>query len=221
MAHSNTIEDYLKAIYHLSETSDGKVSTNALASYLDIKSPTVSDMLGKLQQKKLITYKKYYGVSLTKGGEQVAINIIRKHRIWEVFLHEKLEFGWEEVHEIAEQLEHIESVELTNRLEAFLGFPKFDPHGDPIPDQNGKIKERKAVCLLKDLSIGENAIIVGVNDSSSDFLKYLKQQNLELGQELLVEDKFEFDDSLKVKLNSKVDLHLTKFVSENITVQKS
>lgn len=221
MAHSNTIEDYLKAIYHLSETSDGKVSTNALASYLDIKSPTVSDMLGKLQQKKLITYKKYYGVSLTKGGEQVAINIIRKHRIWEVFLHEKLEFGWEEVHEIAEQLEHIESVELTNRLEAFLGFPKFDPHGDPIPDQNGKIKERKAVCFLKDLSIGENAIIVGVNDSSSDFLKYLKQQNLELGQELLVEDKFEFDDSLKVKLNSKVDLHLTKFVSENITVQKS
>lgn len=221
MAHSNTIEDYLKAIYHLSETSDWKVSTNALASYLDIKSPTVSDMLGKLQQKKLITYKKYYGVSLTKGGEQVAINIIRKHRIWEVFLHEKLEFGWEEVHEIAEQLEHIESVELTNRLEAFLGFPKFDPHGDPIPDQNGKIKERKAVCFLKDLSIGENAIIVGVNDSSSDFLKYLKQQNLELGQELLVEDKFEFDDSLKVKLNSKVDLHLTKFVSENITVQKS
>ena len=221
MAHSNTIEDYLKAIYHLSESSDGKVSTTALASYLDIKSPTVSDMLGKLQQKKLITYKKYYGVSLTSGGEQVAINIIRKHRIWEVFLHEKLAFGWEEVHEIAEQLEHIESVELTNRLEEFLGFPKFDPHGDPIPDQNGKIQARKAVCLLKDLSIGETAIIVGVNDSSSDFLKYLKQQALELGQTLLVKDKFEFDDSLKVQLNEKQELHLTKFVSENITVQKS
>lgn len=220
MAHSNTIEDYLKAIFHLSDGAEERVSTTALAAYLDIKSPTVTDMLGKLQQKKLITYKKYYGVSLTPTGERVAVNIIRKHRIWEVFLYEKLAFGWEEVHEIAEQLEHIESVELTNRLDEFLGFPEYDPHGDPIPDKNGTIKARKSVCLLKDLAVGEKAIIVGVNDSSSDFLKYLKQQNLELGQELLVLDRFEFDASVQIQLQTDQKLHLTQYVTENITVQK-
>lgn len=220
MAHSTTIEDYLKAIFHLSDGGNEKVSTTALAEYLDIKSPTVTDMIGKLKAKSLVEYKKYYGVELSKKGEEIAINIIRKHRIWEVFLYEKLKFGWDEVHEIAEQLEHIESVELTNRLDKFLDFPKFDPHGDPIPDEKGEIKPRKKACMLNKLDQEDKAVIVGVNDSSSDFLKYLNVQNLVLGTEIKVLEKFEFDNSLQIQLDSGNKLHLTKYVSENIAVEK-
>jgi DtxR family transcriptional regulator, Mn-dependent transcriptional regulator len=126
-------ENYLKAIYHLSKEEDESVSTNALAERLETTAASVSDMLKKLAKKELIEYKKYQGVNISEKGKRVALQIIRKHRLWEVFLVEKLSFNWDEVHEIAEQLEHIDSPTLVKRLDEFLGYPKFDPHGDPIP----------------------------------------------------------------------------------------
>lgn len=220
MAHSNTIEDYLKAIFHLSSGDGAKVSTKALAEYLEIKAPTVTDMLGKLTEKKFIKYEKYYGVELTKKGRAIAINIIRKHRIWEVFLHDKLQFSWDEVHDIAEQLEHIESVKLTDKLDKYLDYPKHDPHGDPIPTTEGVLPKHTSSLKLHELKAGESALIIGVDDSSSEFLKYLKQQNLGLGTGILLLEKFDFDASGSVQVNKEQKIHLTEFAMKNITVEK-
>jgi len=175
-------------------------------------------MLKKLEVKNLISYKKYSGAQLTIDGSKVALNLIRKHRLWEVFLLEKLNFKWDEVHEIAEHLEHIKSRELTDRLDEFLGYPKFDPHGDPIPDKNGIITDNRKTCLLSELAVGEKGILTGVNDSSSVFLKYLERIDLTLGKNICVREKLEYDGSYVITLNKK-EVSISQLVAGNIIIK--
>jgi DtxR family Mn-dependent transcriptional regulator len=212
-----TEENYLKAIYHLSDSFEKGVSTNAIAERLDTKPASVTDMLKKLSDKKLLVYKKYQGVSLTAEGTAVAIRTVRKHRLWEVFLVKKLEFGWEEVHEIAEQLEHIQSTKLTDKLDEFLAFPKYDPHGDPIPNKDGIFPNRSDQTLTE-CNIGETAILKGVKDTDPEFLKYLKKLNLTLGEELLIKEKESYDHSMMVELSDRSQINLSQQVSGNLYV---
>lgn len=211
-------ENYIKAIYALQKSLKKPVGTNDLANRMDTKASSVTDMVRRLSEKELIVYEKYRGCELTEAGEKAALKTIRKHRLWETFLVEKLNFGWEEVHEIAEQLEHIKSVELTNRLDDFLDHPKFDPHGDPIPDKDGEITKREEVRKLIDLELNTTAVVVGVADSSASFLKYLDKHGIQLGFAVTVQDKFEFDNSTEVLINDKV-LNLSAAASSKIKVQ--
>ncbi len=220
MGYSQTEENYLKAIYKLSKLQSKGVSTKSIGNLLEIKSPTVSDMLKKLNDKKLIKYARYKGVSLTKEGETVALKIIRKHRLWETFLVEKFRFKWDEVHNIAEQLEHIDSPELVNRLDEYLDFPQFDPHGDPIPDKNGKISMRHDKTLDK-ANEEEQVVMVGVKDHSTEFLKYLESLNLKLGVEITVVKIVEYDKSFVVMIEDKSEKIISHQVSKNIIVKKA
>ncbi len=220
MSYTKTEENYLKAIYGLESKFGKSVSTNKLANKLETKASSVTDMVKKLAKKELITYKKYQGVSLTKCGKEIAINIIRNHRIWEVFLVEKLGYKWDEVHEIAEQLEHIKSEELVDRLDDFLEHPSFDPHGDPIPDKKGNIPTRKEAIQLNELAIGEEGIIVGVKNTNNEFLQYLEEMNLTLGKKIKVEKVFDFDKSKIIKTEKK-KVTISKEVSSNLIIEKS
>ena len=215
---SHTEENYLKAIYKINESSKKAASTNAISKEIQTSAASVTDMLKRLSEKKLIHYEKYKGVTLTKNGNIVATNLIRKHRLWEVFLVNKLHFKWDEVHDIAEQLEHIKSDLLVDRLDHYLGQPKFDPHGDPIPDEKGNFTYRHQV-ILSDLSIGDQGIVVGVQEHSSPFLQYLDQMNLILGTQLEVIDKFEYDESIKIKIGNSKEVNLTHKVSQNLFIQ--
>ena len=200
---SQTEENYIKAIYALSEDKAGlKTSTNKIAAKIKTKPPTVTNMLRNLKTKNLITYEKYKNVQLTAEGKKVANQIVRKHRLWEVFLYDKLKFSWDEVHEIAEQLEHIISDKLTNRLEEFLGFPTVDPHGDPIPDKNGKVMKMN-VQALNLAPIKKKLMVTSLSNSSTEFLKYLDKIGLAIGDSLEIIEKIEFDQSLVIKLNKK------------------
>lgn len=198
-------ENHIKSIFHLSASSQDGVSTNSIAENLNTKASSVTEMLKKLSEKSLIVYKKYHGAQLTELGRKTALNIIRKHRLWEVFLVEKLNFKWDEVHDIAEQLEHIQSQKLTNQLDKFLDFPTHDPHGDPIPNTAGFIKFTPKL-KLSDLNIGETAKFIGVKDSSSTFLKYLDKRKISLGCNIKVLHQEDFDQSLHIGL---VDTNLT------------
>ena len=211
-------EIHLKSIFHLSIDQKNGVSTNAIAESLKTKAPSVTDMLKKLCDKELITYKKYQGALLTEYGKKTALNIIRKHRLWEVFLVEKLNFNWSEVHEVAEQLEHIKSQKLTNELDKFLGYPTKDPHGDPIPNIAGFIKYTTKV-LLSDLSIGEKGKFVGVKDSSSAFLKFLDKRKIALGSNIEILHIEDFDDSLHIGLDE-TNLSISIKSANNIYVTK-
>ena len=191
---SFTVENYLKALYSLSRANESGVSTNALAEHLGTKAATITDMLKKLNSSGLVNYKKYQATTLTEEGRAIAINIVRKHRLWEVFLVDKLNFKWDEVHDMAEELEHIESNELINRLEQFLDNPKFDPHGDPIPSKEG-IVERRDQVLLTELKVDQQGYVTGVKDSSKEFLQYLDTQNIELGNQIKVKEIFDYDKS--------------------------
>lgn len=217
MGHSHTEENYLKAIYKLSKLQPKGVSTKSIGELLQIKSPTVSDMLRKLGDKNLIKYAKYKGVTLTSEGELIALKIIRKHRLWETFLVEKFKFKWDEVHDIAEQLEHIDSAELVNRLDEYLDFPQFDPHGDPIPDKNGVIATRHNKTLDQ-VNEGECVIIVGVKDHTSDFLKYIESISLTLGAKVKVIEVINFDHSFVVKVNDDTERSLSLQVCKNLFV---
>lgn len=210
-------ENYLKAIYHLTLSSDAEVSTNAIAEMMETKASSVTDMLKKLSEKGLVNYKKYQGVSLTVNGKLAAKMIVRKHRLWEVFLVDKLDFSWDEVHDIAEQLEHIKSEKLINKLDDFLGNPTEDPHGDPIPDANGKIISTEKQ-LLSELSENQIGICVGVKDTSSEFLKYLDKQEISLGSKIEIIGKESFDLSLKIKLNDR-ELAISNKIATNIFVK--
>ena len=216
---SSTEENYLKAIFKLCERKQKTASTNVIAQLLNTKAASVTDMLKRLADKSLINYMKYKGVTLTNSGRIVATTLIRKHRLWEVFLVDKLDFGWDEVHDIAEQLEHIQSDELTNRLESFLNFPKFDPHGDPIPDREGNFQYRQQF-LLADVKKDEEVIVVGVLEHNTEFLKYLEKLNLILGTELRIIDTFSYDNSLLVSMNKNQEQTLSAKVAKNIFVQK-
>lgn len=193
-------ENYLKAIYHLEQTHLSGVSTNALAKEMETKASSATDMIKKLSEKKLINYKKYQGFKLGKLGKETAIAIIRKHRLWEVFLVEKLNFSWDEVHEVAEQLEHIKSEKLTNKLDQFLEYPKTDPHGDPIPDKDGNFP-KIAKRLLSECQEGDVGIFIGVKDSSPIFLRFLDKNNICINAHIKILQKEEFDLSLKIEVN--------------------
>jgi len=190
-------EDYIKAIYHLSQIESKSVATNAIAEQMQTKPSSVTDMVKKLSEKSLVNYKKYQGVSLTEEGRLVALSIIRKHRLWEVFLVDKLNFSWDEVHVVAEQLEHIKSDALIDKLDAHLGFPKVDPHGDPIPTKEGTFK-KSVKKLISELPISSEGVCVGVNDSSAAFLKFLDKNKISLGDTFKILDREEFDGSVSI-----------------------
>lgn len=216
---SQAEENYLKAIFKISELEDKPASTNAIAGQLSTTPAAVSDMLKRLAGKKLVHYKRHHGATLTDSGNQVATSLIRKHRLWEVFLYNVLKFSWDEVHEMAEQLEHIHSHELIDRLDHFLGHPKFDPHGDPIPDAKGHFTHRKQIELTH-LTVGEKGIVVGVQEHSPAFLQYLDKLGLHLGARLEITEIFEFDGSLSLLLNTHTPLNISQKVGENLLVQK-
>ncbi|MGB2225131.1 MAG: metal-dependent transcriptional regulator [Polaribacter sp.] len=214
---SQSEENYLKAIYHLGNPSQKGVSTSDIANKLDTKASSVSDMIKKLSDKKLVEYKKYYGVNLTKKGKLIAASVVRKHRLWEVFLVDKLNFSWDEVHDVAEQLEHIKSKKLMEELDSFLGFPKTDPHGDPIPDKDGNLQTIEKT-LLSNLKKGESGICIGVKDSSSDFLQYLDKQNIKLGDQIKVMDKEAFDESTHIQIANR-NMNISKKIAANLYIQ--
>ncbi|SOU87529.1 metal-dependent transcriptional regulator [Tenacibaculum dicentrarchi] len=215
---SQSEENYIKTIYHLALVSDKGITTNAIAKMLVTKASSVTDMIKKLSDKEVVIYKKYQGVTLTDLGKKTAANIIRKHRLWEVFLVEKLNFSWDEVHEVAEQLEHIQSPKLIDELDVFLGQPKTDPHGDPIPDKEGNLPQIQK-SLLATLHKNEQGVCVGVNDTSSEFLRFLDKQEIALGQHIEVLDKEPFDDSFLVMINDK-KMTISNKVANNIYIQK-
>jgi len=193
-------KNYLKTIYHLTSVLENEISTNAIAEKMETKASSVTDMLKKLAEKGLVHYKKYQGVSLTEKGLLSAKMIVRKHRLWEVFLVEKLAFSWDEVHDIAEQLEHIKSEQLVNKLDAFLNFPTEDPHGDPIPNAEGNIIKIEKQ-LLSELLEKQTGICVGVKDTSTEFLQYLDKQGICLGSKIDIKFKEIFELSLKISIN--------------------
>ena len=208
---------YLKSIFHLSIKTDKGISTNAIAQQLETKASSVTDMLKKLSEKELVIYVKYQGVTLTKSGASIAANVIRKHRLWEVLLVEKLNFNWDEVHEVAEQLEHIQSKKLVNEIDAFLGYPKHDPHGDSIPDEYGNINFLEK-SLLSTIEVGESVICIGVKDTSSDFLRYLDKQEIALGKEITVLEKEAFDNSMQIRMSFN-EFTISQQIANNIYVK--
>lgn len=214
---SFTEENYLKSIYHLSGAGKDVVSTSALADASNTKAASVTDMLRRLSEKKFINYTKYQGVTLTASGQEIALRIIRRHRIWEVFLVEKLGFKWDEIHEIAEQLEHINSAELINRLDTFLEYPSFDPHGDPIPNADGKLPELTTTCLTE-APEGISMVIRNVSEDSTVFLQYLNRLKIKIGTLVKISERNEFDNSMFVMVNDKEQVMLSKSVTDNLFV---
>lgn len=211
-------ENYIKAIYHLQQT-DGNVTTNELAAELNTKPASVTDMLKKLKTKKLLNYEKYQGFRLSAEGRKIALNVVRKHRLWEYFLVEKLHFGWDEVHEVAEELEHISSKKLVDKLDAFLDYPKFDPHGDPIPDSTGKMAAQKQVNLI-DLGINETAEIVSVGSQSTELLELLTHKNLSIGTVLEIKKRFAFDHSIEIKIKGQSPFIISQQLAQALFVKK-
>lgn len=207
-------ENYLKAIYHLGKQGTEAVSTNAVAEKIESKASSVTDMVKKLADKNLAHYVKYQGVSLTNEGRLTAASVIRKHRLWEVFLVEKLNFSWDEVHDVAEQLEHVKSLKLVNELDAYLGFPTHDPHGDPIPDRDGNYALRKSISIL-DMKLGNEGLLAHVKDSSEIFLKYLNKNNMALGDTIKVLDVEPFDGSVTIQTKTK-QIIISKEVANNL-----
>jgi len=216
--YSYTEENYLKTIYKLSEQGNESINTNAIAEVLQTKAASVTDMIKKLAEKKLLNYEKYKGVALTEKGRKVAVDTVRKHRLWECFLYDKLKFGWDEVHEIAEQLEHINSEILTDKLDEFLEFPTHDPHGDPIPSKNGVFKKTNFI-LLCDAKPQQSLIMTGVADHSAVFLQHLNKITMMLGTEIKVIEKNEYDGSVAIEMPGKKSMHLSKDVAKNILVK--
>jgi len=208
-------ENYLKAIYHLS-LNDLNVSTNQIAAALCTKAASVTDMLKKLADKELINYERYQGVTLTAVGEKIALQIIRRHRLWEYFLVEKLNFKWDEVHEMAEELEHISSVELIDRLDKFMDYPKHDPHGDPIPDREGNFKKHELIPVAA-LKPGDVGVISGVRDHSPGFLQYLEKQQLIIGKKIKITDIIEYDNSMILQVEE-TTTHISRDVAKNLLV---
>ena len=218
MAISFTEENYLKVIHRLSEATSEDISTNAVAELMQTKAASVTDMLRKLADKGWVNYQKYQGVRLSAEGEKIALSIVRKHRLWEVFLVDKMGFNWDEVHEIAEQLEHIESDPLVNKLDEYLGFPKTDPHGDPIPNKDGILPEL-AYSHLSDIKATKTCKLMGVAQDSAVFLQLLTKLNLNLGAKLDIKEINEFDRSIFVSINDAAPIFISHDVAKNILVK--
>jgi len=219
MPLSTAEENYLKAIFKISERSQKSASTNAIAKHLETSAASVTDMVKRLSEKKFINYEKYKGVTLTNEGSKLATQLIRKHRLWEVFLVKKLRFTWDQVHDIAEQLEHIQSNELILRLDAFLDYPKFDPHGDPIPNSDGKFTIRNQTPL-SEMHKGQTGSLVGVREHHSDFLLYLNTQNIKLGTIISIVESIPYDKSMRVELDNKREILITHLVAQNLLIKK-
>lgn len=215
---TSTEENYLKAIFKIEEREAGPAGTNHIAEEMRTSAASASDMIRKLSEKNLLEYEKYRGVQLSSQGQDLATRLIRKHRLWESFLVEKLNFNWDEIHEIAEELEHIRSPKLIRQLDAFLGYPKYDPHGDPIPNEEGVIHRRKQI-RLSEMSLGAKGIVVGVSEDDRSFLQFLDQLGLALGAEITFLELFDFDESVKVQINNQAEQILSNKVSKNIYVQ--
>jgi len=215
--HSFTEENYLKVIYHISQLNDNPVQTNAIADKMNTRAASVTDMLKKLADKKLIDYVRYQGVTLTENGKTAAIKVVRKHRLWEVFLVEKLKFGWDEVHDIAEELEHINSAVLVERLDDFLGFPKRDPHGDPIPDKNG-VFEPSLNIHLNEMLTGKKGIIIGVSEYAPSFLRHLERLGLTIGISLEIIEITDYDGSVELLVDEK-RVNVSREVAQHILIK--
>ena len=214
-------ENYIKALLHLSSvdramTEKAGVGTNDLAAYLEVKPSTVNEMLKRLKEKALVYHEKYKKVTLTEAGEAIGIKLIRKHRLWETFLYTKLEFDWDEVHDIAEQLEHIQSDKLIERIDKFLDYPNYDPHGDPIPNSKG-VMPKRATSRLALIDKDVVCVMLAVSDTSKDFLQYLEDLKIRIGAEIKVMDKISYDGSMKIKKDGEV-VTLSKKVTDNILV---
>ncbi len=215
---SYTEENYLKTLYSIELNTGKSVSTSHIAERLNTKASSVTDMIKKLSDKSLIDYKKYRGSALTSKGKNIAVKIVRKHRLWEVFLVNKLNYNWDEVHELAEQLEHIKSNSLTDKLDAYLDFPEYDPHGDPIPDKEGNIVHHSNV-MLSSIEANAHCIVIGVKDSSSSFLKFLDNAKIKLGSKLKVIAIEEFDKSMLIE-NDRNQLSISHQISRNLFIKK-
>jgi DtxR family Mn-dependent transcriptional regulator len=216
MKLSESEENYLKSIYNLQEKTE-KVNTNSLANFLNTSAASTTDMLKKLKSKKLLEYKKYYGFRLNEAGVKEAIKIIRRHRLWEFFLVSKLGMEWEKVHAIAEELEHVSSPELINKLDDYLGKPKIDPHGDPIPDEKGKIAVLKQKPL-KELPLKHNAIVSSVGNQTPEMMVMLNHYGIAIGSQIKVLKAFEFDGSLQIKIARKPECIISGMAAQNIFV---
>lgn len=214
---SFTEENYLKAIYRLSEGGLKAVLTNEIAESMSTKAASVTDMIKKLSNKNLISYEKYYGAKITRQGKSQALSVIRKHRLWETFLVEKLNFSWDEVHDVAEQLEHIQSPLLIEKLDEFLGYPTADPHGHPIPDKDGKLQELRLIPLSESL-ISKKVVVRSVKDGSPSFLQYLSKIGIYIGAKVVILDKIDFDGSLEVLIDNKNKVFISRDAAQNLLV---
>jgi DtxR family Mn-dependent transcriptional regulator len=210
-------ENYLKTIFHL-QTKDDNVTTNELAEKLHTRPASITDMMKKLKIRKLVNYQPYRGFRLTPEGKKIALSIIRRHRLWESFLAEKLKFNSDEVHEVAEHLEHVSNKKLIDKLDEYLAFPKFDPHGDPIPDTHGKMEIGKQISL-SELSINKPATVCFIANQSQLLLEHLQEKNINIGASVVVKRKFSFDDSLEIKLDNKQHLNISGQLAKNIFVK--
>lgn len=216
--HTLSEENYLKAIYRLSQDEGVKITPTAIAEALKNNPASVVDMIRKLTDKQLITYDKKTGVKLSPQGQKDAVLIVRRHRLWEVFLLEKLGYHWDEIHDIAEELEHINDNTLADRLEQFLGFPEYDPHGDPIPKANGKMAKPYSVTLAA-MNTGSTCRVAAVRDTSSSFLQYLLKLEIGIGTQIALVEKISFDDSLVISINGKEKTTVSQKFGENILVE--
>lgn len=216
---TSTEEDYIKAIFKITERNQGSASTNSVAAHLSTSAASVTDMLKRLSEKEYFHYEKYKGVYLTNKGREVATQLIRKHRLWEYFLVDKLNFNWDEVHDIAEQLEHVKSEKLIEQLDAFLDYPKYDPHGDPIPNAEGKFTIRTQISLFN-MTVGEDAVVVGVKEHDKPFLQYLDQLKINIGTKLKVLNQIDFDHSKEILINNISQSVLSHKACSNIYVKK-
>jgi DtxR family Mn-dependent transcriptional regulator len=215
--YSASEENYIKTIFHLQQ-EDGTVTTNELAAVLKTRPASITDMMKKLRAKKLVHYQAYRGFHLTPEGRKVALGIIRRHRLWEYFLAEKLKFSWDEVHAVAEDMEHVSSKKLIDKLDEYLGFPRFDPHGDPIPDVNGKIESYRQVCLA-DLPVNRSATVCQVIDQSSEMLELLRHKKISIGTKLEIKKKFSFDNSMEIRLGQQSAVNISDQLAKNIFVR--
>ncbi len=216
MKFSESEENYIKSIYTLQGKTE-KVNTNSLADYLNTRAASVTDMLKKLKTKKLVEYKRYYGFRLNEAGNKVALKIIRRHRLWEFFLVSKLGMEWDKVHSIAEELEHVSSIELIKKLDQYLGKPKIDPHGDPIPDERGEMASLKQVAL-NDLAIKKNGVVSSVSNQTEQMMQMLKHYGINIGSQIKVLKTFEFDNSIQIKISKQPACIISSQFAQNIFV---
>ncbi len=216
MNYSVSEENYIKTIFHL-QKKEGTVTTNELAGELKTRPASVTDMMKKLKAKKLLHYQPYQGFRLTTDGSKVALGIIRRHRLWEYFLAEKLKFTWDEVHEVAEELEHVSNKKLIDKLDAYLGFPKKDPHGDPIPDAQGKIESGKKI-RLPEVPLNTSCLVSGVSNQSGEILDLLKHKKISIGTVVEVRKRFEFDQSLEIRTGKQTIINISRELAENILI---